>query len=138
MPRWLYPGMHIKRWLLLLLVGVVIVGLGAAIFLRDLYRTNAADEIPIVYWLTGAWLEPQVRAALVALLGLALTGIGMWGLMRSVVSPFVGRSEQRHRGAVHEAVPGARPDGSSRSAAAPASRHCCAASRATAPISLPS
>ena len=37
-PRWLYPGMHIKRWLVLLLAGIVILGLGAAIFLRDLYR----------------------------------------------------------------------------------------------------
>ena len=93
LPRWMYPGMHIKRWLFLLFVGIAILGLGAAIFLRDLYRTTAADEIAVVYWLTGAWLEPQVRAALVALLGLALTGVGMWGLMRSVVSPFVGRND---------------------------------------------
>ena len=92
-PRWLYPGMHIKRWLALLLAGIVILGLGAAIFLRDLYRTTAAPEIAIVYWLTGAWLQPEVRAALVAALGLALTGVGMWGLMRSVVSPFVGRND---------------------------------------------
>jgi len=87
----MYPGMHLKRWLALLLLGVVIVGLGAAIFLRDLYRATDADTIPVVYWVTGAWLEPQVRATLVALLGLTLTGIGMWGLMRSVISPFVGR-----------------------------------------------
>jgi uncharacterized cofD-like protein len=91
MPRWMYPGMHLKRWLALLLLGIVILGLGAAIFLRDIYRATDADTIPVVYWLTGAWLEPQVRAALVALLGLTLTGIGMWGLMRSVISPFVGR-----------------------------------------------
>ena len=53
-PRW-SPGMHLKRWLILLLIGVVILGLaGAAIFIRDLYRTNVAAEIPIVYWLTGA------------------------------------------------------------------------------------
>jgi uncharacterized cofD-like protein len=93
LPRWLYPGMHIKRWLFLLFAGIAILGLGAAIFIRDLYRTNAGAEIPIVYWLTGAWLDPQLRAALVAALGLALTGIGMWGLMRSVVSPFVGRND---------------------------------------------
>jgi uncharacterized cofD-like protein len=91
MPRWMYPGMHLKRWLALLLLGIVIVGLGAAIFIRDLYRATDADTIPVVYWLTGAWLEPQVRATLVAILGLTLTGIGMWGLMRSVISPFVGR-----------------------------------------------
>ena len=91
LPRWMYPGMHLKRWLALLLVGIAIIGLGATIFIRDLYRATDADTIPVVYWLTGAWLEPQVRATLVALLGLTLTGIGMWGLMRSVLSPFVGR-----------------------------------------------
>ena len=93
LPRWLYPGMHLKRWLVLLFAGIAILGLGAAIFLRDLYRTTAADEILVVYWLTGAWLEPQVRATLVATLGIVLTGIGMWGLMRSVVSPFIGRND---------------------------------------------
>ena len=91
-PRWLYPGMHIKRWLFVLLAGIAILGLGAAIFIRDLYRTTA-PELPVVYWLTGAWLDPQIRAALVAALGLTLTAIGMWGLMRSVVSPFVGRND---------------------------------------------
>jgi uncharacterized cofD-like protein len=93
LPRWMYPGMHLKRWLVLLFAGIAILGLGAAIFLRDLYRTTNADEITIVYWITGAWLDPQVRAALVAALGLGLTGIGMWGLMRSVVSPFIGRND---------------------------------------------
>lgn len=93
LPRWLYPGMHLKRWLVLMVVGVATLGLGAAIFLRDLYRATEADTIPIVYWLTGAWLEPEVRAALVAALGLVLTVIGVWGLMRSVVSPFIGRGD---------------------------------------------
>lgn len=92
-PRWLYPGMHLKRWLVLLFLGIAILGLGAAIFLRDLYRTTDADEIAIVYWLTGAWMEPVVRAALVAGLGFLLTGVGMWGLMRSVVSPFIARGD---------------------------------------------
>ena len=90
-PRWLYPGMHLKRWLFLLFVGIAILGLGAAIFLRDLYRTTDADQIAVVYWVTGAWLEPQVRAAIVAALGIGLAAVGVWGLMRSVVSPFVAR-----------------------------------------------
>jgi uncharacterized cofD-like protein len=92
-PRWLYPGMHIKRWLVLLFAGIAILGLAAAIFIRDLYRTPGVAEFPIVNFLTGAWLDPTVRAALVAALGIALTAIGMWGLMRSVVSPFVGRND---------------------------------------------
>jgi len=93
LPRWLYPGMHIKRWLLLAFVGITILGLGAAIFLVDLYRRFGADNIPIVFWLTGAGLERQVRAVVVGIVGLLLTGIGVWGLMRSVVSPFVARGD---------------------------------------------
>jgi uncharacterized cofD-like protein len=92
LPRWLYPGMHLKRWLFVLFVGIAILGLGAAIFIRDLYRTGA-DQIPIVYWATGAWLEPAIRAAVVAVLGALLTIVGMWGLMRSVISPFVARGD---------------------------------------------
>ncbi|MGH2427299.1 MAG: gluconeogenesis factor YvcK family protein [Candidatus Limnocylindria bacterium] len=93
LPRWLYPGMHIKRWLFLVLLGIAILGLGAAIYLRDLYRATDADEIPIIFWATGAWLDPQVRAWLVGSAGVLLTAIGMWGLMRSVVSPLVGRGD---------------------------------------------
>ena len=90
-PRWLYPGMRLERWLFLLFLGIAILGLGAAIFIRDLYRSQAADEIAIVYWLTGAWMDPTLRAAVVALTGLMLTGIGMWGLIGPGISPFIAR-----------------------------------------------
>jgi uncharacterized cofD-like protein len=93
LPRWLYPGMHLKRWLLLAFVGITILGLGAAIFLVDLYRRFGADNIPIVFWLTGAGIERPIRAVIVGIIGLVLTGIGVWGLMRSVVSPFVARGD---------------------------------------------
>ncbi len=92
LPRWLYPGMRLKRWLLLLFVGVTVLGLGAAIFLVDAYRRVAGD-LPWVLWLTGAGLDRPIRATLVVLGGLALTGLGVWGLMRSVVSPFVARGD---------------------------------------------
>jgi len=84
--------MHLKRWLLLVFLGITILGLGAAILLVDLYR-RYADEIPVIFWLTGAGLDRQVRAMLVAIGGIAVTIIGVWGLMRSVVSPFVTRGD---------------------------------------------
>ncbi|MDP9244498.1 MAG: YvcK family protein [Chloroflexota bacterium] len=93
LPRWLYPGMHLKRWLVLVFLGIVILGLGAAVYLIDLYRSRAADEIPIVYYLSGAWLDRPVRAAVYGSVGAILTVLGVWGLMRSVVSPFVGRGD---------------------------------------------
>jgi uncharacterized cofD-like protein len=92
LPRWLYPGMHLKRWLLLVFLGITILGLGAAILLVDLYR-RYADDIPVIFWLTGAGLDRQVRAIVVAIGGIAITVIGVWGLMRSVVSPFVTRGD---------------------------------------------
>ncbi|HEX9633999.1 MAG TPA: gluconeogenesis factor YvcK family protein [Candidatus Limnocylindria bacterium] len=91
LPRWLYPGMHLKRWLLLLFLGITVLGLGAAIFLVDFYRSLPDDSFIVV--LTGAGLDRPVRAALVALAGVLVTGIGVWGLMRSIVSPFVARGD---------------------------------------------
>ena len=102
--------MHLKRWLLLLLR-------------RDrhprprrrdlpprpLSRQPAADEIPIVYWLTGAWLDAAgARRRWSPPSASALTGIGMWGLMRIGRVAVHRPQRQRHGGALHEALPGAR------------------------------
>jgi uncharacterized cofD-like protein len=92
-PRWLYPGMHLKRWLVLVFAGVAMLGLGAAVYLIDVYRSFAADEIPLIYYLTGAWMERPLRAAVFGSIGGILTVLGVWGLMRSVVSPFVARGD---------------------------------------------
>jgi uncharacterized cofD-like protein len=91
LPRWLYPGMHLKRWLLLVFLGIVILGLGGAVFLLDVYRGQQLDEVPFFYVVTGAGLDRPVRAAILGAAGLTFTALGVWGLMRSVVSPFVQR-----------------------------------------------
>lgn len=90
-PRWLYPGMHLKRWLLLAFAGITVLGLGAAILLIELYRSLPDDSFVLL--VTGAGLDRPIRAAIVAAVGLLLTGLGVWGLMRSVVSPFVARGD---------------------------------------------
>ena len=91
LPRWLYPGMHLKRWLLVLFFGITVLGLGAAIMLVEFYRGLPDDSFIVT--LTGAGLDRPVRAALVALGGILLTAVGVWGLMRSIVSPFVTRGD---------------------------------------------
>jgi len=93
LPRWLYPGMRLKRWLVLMFAGIVVLGLGGAVLLLDIYRGRALDEVPFFYYLTGAFFDRPVRAAILGGLGVALTAIGVWGLMRSVVSPFVARGD---------------------------------------------
>ena len=36
--RWLIPGMHVKRWLLLLVISFAALGLGFAVILQDYYQ----------------------------------------------------------------------------------------------------
>ncbi|HEY8921549.1 MAG TPA: gluconeogenesis factor YvcK family protein [Candidatus Limnocylindria bacterium] len=83
--------MHLKRWLLLLFFGITVLGLGAAIMLVEFYRGLPDDSLIVT--LTGGSLDRPMRAALVALGGIALTSVGVWGLMRSIVSPFVTRGD---------------------------------------------
>ena len=35
--RWFTPGLHVKRWLLLLFLAIVMISLAAGYILRDLY-----------------------------------------------------------------------------------------------------
>jgi uncharacterized cofD-like protein len=90
-PRWLYPGMRLKRWLLLVFLGITVLALGSAVLLVVIYRSLPPDSF--VFTLTGAGLDRGLRGVLVMLIGLVITGIGVWGLMRSIVSPFVARGD---------------------------------------------
>jgi hypothetical protein len=91
LPRWMYPGMHLKRWLVLMVLGVTLLGLGAAVLIVVSYRRLPEDSF--IFALTGAGLDRAIRGALFAVAGLALIGVGIWGLMRSMISPFVARGD---------------------------------------------
>jgi hypothetical protein len=74
LPRWLYPGMHLKRWLLLLFFGITVLALGAAILVIDWYRGLPSDSF--IFVLTGAGLDRPIRAVVVAIGGVLLTAVG--------------------------------------------------------------
>jgi uncharacterized cofD-like protein len=86
--KWLYPGLGVKRWLLLLLLGVATLGLGFAQLFYDL----SASALPLS---PGSWtLILQVIPSWVRTLGLVLVGSGLSGLSiyqlnRSVLAAFV-------------------------------------------------
>jgi uncharacterized cofD-like protein len=90
-PRWLYPGMHLKRWLVLMVLGVTLLGLGAAVLLVVGYRRLPPESF--IFDLTGAGLDRAIRGAIFVAVGLGLIGVGIWGLMRSMISPFVTRGD---------------------------------------------
>jgi phosphomannomutase/phosphoglucomutase len=87
----LIPGMHIKRWLLLLLVGFIFLALGLAYVQVQLYRTIKVPEV--FHYLTLQFLPRTVRALLFGLLGLTLVGISFVKLGERLISPFISGEE---------------------------------------------
>jgi len=87
----LMPGMHIKRWLLLLLVGIVFLALGAAYIQVQLYRTA---EVPkSFYYLTLQFLPRTSRALIFSVLGLVLVAVSFVKLSERLFRPLIGQEE---------------------------------------------
>jgi uncharacterized cofD-like protein len=85
--RWLQIGMGVKRWLLLLVMGVTIVSLGLAYILRDVYLRWSFP--PFVYYLTLQFLPRPVRGFLLGGVGLGLMVAALYNLSHSLLAAFV-------------------------------------------------
>ena len=79
--------MHIKRWLLLLLAGVAIMGLGFGYFLREVYLSYIFP--PWVYYMTLQFLPRYVRGALFVTFSATIILYSTWKLNRSLLSAFI-------------------------------------------------
>ena len=73
--KWLYPGMHVKRWIVLLMVGFMAFALACAMFLAWIYRTIAVPEpfTDPVQAVTLQFIPHPFREILVGTFGLTLT-----------------------------------------------------------------
>ncbi len=85
--KWFYFGMHIKRWLLLLLLGVAIMGLGFGYFLREVYVSYTFPGF--VYYLTLQFLPRLFRGILFVSASLAIIAFAVWKLNTSLLSAFI-------------------------------------------------
>ncbi len=82
--RWLTPGLHVKRWLLLMIVGMALIGLGIGYILVEWYRD--AHLPPIFFYLTLQFLPRLLRAILFGGLGLFSLGYGFYRFYQSILS----------------------------------------------------
>src|SRR6266566_1085204 len=90
--RWLRPGLEVKRWLLLLAVGVLIVDLGVAYVLKDVYQFT---ELPRqFYYITLQFLPHWLRGLLFGLFGGGLIVFSIVQLQRSMLGPFLPGGER--------------------------------------------
>ena len=85
--KWFYFGMHIKRWLLLLLLGVAIMGLGIGYFLREVYVSYTFPGF--VYYLTLQFFPRWLRGALFVSASFGIIGFAVWKLNQSLLSAFI-------------------------------------------------
>ena len=89
--RWFKPGLGIKRWMLVILAGITMLGLGLAAFLFDLYRTETTNStvLAFVSLLSLRFLPRFIRVLFFGGLGVGLVAYGTWGLNRALLRPFL-------------------------------------------------
>lgn len=98
--RALLPGLHIKRWLLLLSVGVTIAGLGLALLI-DTWIDSAGLPRPIA-WLTLRFLPEWLRGLFFLAVGVAISMAAVWYLNRSIIAALLpGQSQPGNLEMVH-------------------------------------
>lgn len=90
-PRWLRPGLGIKRWFVLVLIGITLLGLGFAVILIDLYRTDTADPaiLTLLAYASLRFLPRIARAIIFGGLGIGFVVYGILQLNRSLLRPFL-------------------------------------------------
>lgn len=85
--RWLTPGLQIKRWLLLLMVSELVLVLGVAYTLKEIYQTATLPHS--FYFITLQFLPYWARAIIFGLFGVGLLLVSYLKLTQSVLGPFL-------------------------------------------------
>ncbi|MCJ7512825.1 MAG: uridine diphosphate-N-acetylglucosamine-binding protein YvcK [Anaerolineales bacterium] len=99
--HWLVPGIGVKRWLGVMILGTALIGLGVAIILLDIYRAYPESNLLPVFSLMA--LPRWLRALAFGAAGLTLLLLGMIRLNRALLAPYmrpgrpVARAVAEHR-----------------------------------------
>lgn len=89
--RWFRPGLGIKRWFLVVMSGITLLGVGLAVLLLDLYRTESTNGTLLTFlsYASLRFLPRILRVAIFGGLGVGLVVYGIWQLNRSILRPFI-------------------------------------------------
>src|SRR5690348_16799603 len=85
--RWPTPGLEIKRWLLLLMAAELVLVLGAAYALKEIYQSATLPHQ--FYYITLQFWPYWARATVFGILGVGLLGFSYVKLTQSVLGPFL-------------------------------------------------
>jgi uncharacterized cofD-like protein len=92
--QWFVPGLGVKRWLGLVLIGTTLIGVGLAVLILDVYR-NAPETwwLPVLSAISLRSLDRPFRALIFGGLGLGFIFTGLWGLNRALLAPYLQRGK---------------------------------------------
>jgi uncharacterized cofD-like protein len=80
----------IKRWLVSLLGGTTLLGIGLAFLVLDVYRTSPGTWwLPFFSAISLRSLDRPLRVLIFGGLGVGLTLLGVWGMARTLLTPFM-------------------------------------------------
>jgi uncharacterized cofD-like protein len=86
---WLMPGLGVKRWLIPILLGTTLLGVGLAILILDVYRTAPETWwLPLLSAASLRSLARPLRALIFGVLGAGLVISGIWGVNRALIAPY--------------------------------------------------
>src|SRR4030042_3554890 len=83
--KWFYLGMHIKRWLALMTIGVAVMTFGLAYILREAYISGFTFP-GFMYYLTLQFIPRYIRGALLMAGAGGLILFAVWKLNQSLLS----------------------------------------------------
>jgi len=86
--KWFYPGMHIKRWLALTVIGVAIMTFGLSYVVREAYLTGFTFP-GFMYWVTLQFISRYIRGAVFMAGAGGLILFSIWKLNQSLISVLV-------------------------------------------------
>lgn len=88
--RWLAPGIGVKRWLLVVFFGLLVVALGFAHFLRQVSRDLEPGGLAgsVIDLLTLQFLPFAARGLVAASIGVLLVVVGAYRTVRALMDPF--------------------------------------------------
>ena len=88
--RWLQPGIGVKRWLLVVFAGLLLLALGVAHLIRQASRDLQPDGLAqvVIEAVTLEFLPYQLRGLTFGAIGLLLVAIGGYRAARALTDPF--------------------------------------------------
>jgi len=88
--RWLTPGIGIKRWLVVVLIGTTFIALGLAFFALDIYRDTSVGWVREALITISLSNYPRwLRSMIYGVVGVLILFFGLIELNRSVLKPFL-------------------------------------------------